>query len=99
VQFKHYDKLDIRVGDIIKINGDDVYSSVHIVVRPFYRAFGDKGLFAVEAYTILCDEPYYEDDMRVGEICPLYLTEFLERAEENSLEVLHRHLHPINIKP
>lgn len=94
--FRHYDKLDVRKGDIIKISGDGVHSSVHIVVRPHYRAFGDRELFAVDAYTILCDEPYYEDDMKVGEIGPLYLSEFLERTERNSLEVLHRiHTHDI----
>tara|TARA_Y100001938_G_scaffold148296_1_gene231545 strand:- start:4155 stop:4448 length:294 start_codon:yes stop_codon:yes gene_type:complete len=88
--FKFWDTLDLKAGDVIRINGDEVHSSVHIITRTYRRPYGDKRTFAVDGYTLLCETPYYDDDMNVGEITPLYLEEFLQRSENNTLEVLYR---------
>ncbi len=92
MEFKYCDKLDIRKGDVIKIND----SSIHIVLSRVRRTWAEGELFAVEGFTLLCDDYGYDDDMKVGQVNPLYLEEFLQRAEENSIEVLHR-LHAIPI--
>ncbi len=88
--FKFWDTLDLKAGDVIRINGDEIHSSVHIVTKTYHRPYGDGRVFGADGYTLLCDEPFYHDDMRVGEINPLYLEEFLKRSENNSLEVLYR---------
>ena len=90
MMFKFWDTLDLKAGDVIRINGDELHSSVHIVTRTYRLPYGDKRTFAADGYTLLCDTPYYDDDMNVGEITPLYLEEFLQRSENNSLEVLYR---------
>lgn len=90
MMFKFWDTLDLKAGDVIRINGDEVHSSVHIITRTYRRPYGDKRTFAVDGYTLLCETPYYDDDMNVGEITPLYLEEFLQRSENNTLEVLYR---------
>ena len=90
MMFKFWDTLDLKAGDVIQINGDEVHSSVHIITRTYRRPYGDKRTFAVDGYTLLCETPYYDDDMNVGEITPLYLEEFLQRSENNTLEVLYR---------
>ena len=90
MMFKFWGTLDLEAGDVIRINGDEVHSSVHIITRTYRRPYGDKRTFAVDGYTLLCETPYYDDDMNVGEITPLYLEEFLQRSENNTLEVLYR---------
>ena len=96
--FRFWDTLDLKAGDVIRINGDEVHSSVHIITQTYRRPYGDGRVFGADGYTILCDTPYYDDDMRVGEISPLYLEEFLQRSENNTLEVLYR-VYPTTDKP
>jgi len=96
--FRYYNQLDLKAGDVIRINGNEAHSSVHIVTQTYRRPYGDGRVFGADGYTLLCDTPYYDDDMRVGEITPLYLEEFLQRSENNTLEVLYR-VHPTTNKP
>ena len=88
--FKFWDTLDLKVGDVIRINGNEEHSSVHIVTQTYHSPHGDGRVFGVDGYTLLCKTPYYDDDMKAGEITPLYLEEFLKRSENNTLEVIYR---------
>ena len=65
--------LDLKVGDVIRINGNEEHSSVHIVTQTYHSPHGDGRVFGVDGYTLLCKTPYYDDDMKAGEITPLYL--------------------------
>ena len=98
MQFKSGDRLDIVEGDIVRINGN----SVHIVTKVHYKWDTSNHTFPIAygavAYTIKCDQYGYDDGMKVGQVCSLYIEEFLRRAEENSIEVLHR-VYTDTVKP
>lgn len=90
MRFNYRSKLDLRVGDIIRINGGQSYSSEHIIIKVFSKPYGENDIYGVTVYPLRCREAFYEDDIRVGTITPLYLEEFLSRSPDNSLDVLYR---------
>jgi len=95
-KYSAYDKLDIYPGDLITVGCPRYHYSTHIVTEVHRRGW-DKTIYAVEAYTLRCDECGLEDGMKAGTVSPLYLEEFLIRNEENFIEV--QHVYSVSTKP
>ena len=87
-KYSAYDKLDIYPGDLITVGCPRYHYSTHIVTEVHKRAWNNQ-IYGVMAYTLRCDECGLEDGMSAGTVTPLYLEEFLQRNEENFIEVQH----------